>query len=221
MKSTNDLFEYEKELLSKGIKHIAGVDEVGRGPLAGPIVIGAVILDIEFMINDISLEINEINDSKKLTERKREELSKFILNKALDYKIIEISNIEIDKLGIGKANAQGFYTAIQQLNLTPQHILTDHFKIKEIAPEIQTNITKGDSKSVSIAAASIIAKVYRDHLMVGMHNKYPQYGFDQHKGYGTKYHLDKIVEFGPCEIHRKSFEPVKSLVHFRREKDIS
>lgn len=227
------MLEFEKKLLSKGIKRIAGVDEAGRGPLAGPIVIAAVMfdpVDLEALIKgrerDVAkgpeptsaepyLLFDEINDSKKLTAKKREKLYDFIIEKATSYQIITLPHHEIDKIGVGEANAQGFLRAITSLNPRAHHFLTDHFKIPTLGYDIQTNITKGDSVSISIAAASILAKVHRDRMMLEFHGKYPQYGFDKHKGYGTKTHREAILEFGPCEIHRKSFEPTKSYLKSR------
>lgn len=227
----------EKSLYDKGIKYIAGVDEVGRGPLAGPMVIGAVILDIEKIFNDflnpqvlktniekdnfLDLINNDveykksygrINDSKKLTEKTRNELEIFIKNNCLTYSIIEISHKELDSIGLSQATQKAFYNSIKNLKIEPQHIFTDAFKIKKISEEKQTNLIRGDSTSISIAAASIIAKVYRDNLMFKLSKIYPQYGFEMHKGYGTKKHLEAINKYGPCEIHRKSFDPIKKFL---------
>jgi ribonuclease HII len=211
------LIELERELFNKGIRYIAGVDEVGRGPLAGPMVIGAVILDIGKILNrnyDVSFEklYEKINDSKKVTEKNRIELAKFIKENCLAFSIIEISHTELDLTGISKSTQKAFFESIKNLKVLPQHIFTDAFPIKSISKEKQTNIIKGDSRSISIAAASIIAKVYRDDLMTSYAERYPEYGFEKHKGYGTKLHKEAIYKYGPCEIHRKSFEPIKSLV---------
>jgi len=210
------LIDLEKELFNKGIRHIAGVDEVGRGPLAGPMVVSAVIWDIEKISSrnyDVELEklYEKINDSKKLTEKSRIELSKFIKDNCLSFSIIEISNTELDLIGISKSTQKAFFESIKSLKIAPQHIFTDAFPIKNISKEKQTNIIKGDSRSISIAAASIIAKVYRDDLMTKYAEKYPEYEFEKHKGYGTKLHRDAILKYGPCEIHRRSFEPIKSM----------
>jgi ribonuclease HII len=218
------LLNYEIELLNKGIKCIAGVDEAGRGPIAGPLVVAAVILDIEkivslheeFTKNDVSNEIydkySQINDSKKVSPKKRGVLRDFIINEAISYSIAEIPVEVIDAQGIGEANQIGFLQAIENIATKPNHILTDHFEITKITKEHQTNITKGDTKSISIAAASILAKEHRDQIMRNAHNMYPQYSFEQHKGYGTKKHQQAIIEHGPCPMHRKSFEPTKSLL---------
>lgn len=213
-----DLLKYETDLWSQGLINIAGVDEAGRGPLAGPIVIAAVILKKEHLHNNpkIKSEIlelyNLINDSKKVTAKRREVLYDFIIKNAQAFHIEEISAQKIDEWGISKSNQIGFFNSIQNLTTKAEHILTDHYPINALSESMQTNITKGDSKSITIAAASILAKVHRDRIMVEYHNKFPEYDFAQHKGYGTKFHREKILEIGPCEIHRRSFEPTKSYI---------
>jgi ribonuclease HII len=219
------MIQYEKTLYGRGIRYIAGVDEVGRGPLAGPMVASAVILDLErikFMFNDDftnsdvlddTLKIyTQIKDSKKLTPKKRFLINDMLKNEAIEYSIMEIPHTQIDKLGIGKATQVSFYESVTKLKKVPEHILTDNFEIKKITPDQQTNIVRGDNHSISIAAASIIAKVYRDDLMEKLHKKYPEYGFVRNKGYGTKEHLDALHKHGHSEVHRKSFEPLKSLL---------
>ncbi len=218
----NDLLSYERELFARGIKFIAGVDEVGRGPLAGPFVAAAVILDLEkllsaeFTFNDVPHQnfglYKLINDSKKVTEKNREILSKFIIENAVSYSIIEIPVTQLDEWGISKTTQEAFYQAVTNLKVKPQHVLVDGFEIKKITHDNQSFMAKGDSKSMTIAAASIIAKVYRDRKMCELHDKYPEYGFDKHKGYGTKAHMDAIKAHGICEIHRKSFEPIRSML---------
>jgi ribonuclease HII len=218
------MLHYETKKQKLGVNLIAGVDEAGRGPLAGPLVAAAVILDLESINpsnkvtrnNDVVSDIlgdlwSEINDSKKLTQKKRGELYEFIITNAVSFSIVEISSIQIDKQGIAKANKNALYQAVKDLKIQPQHILSDYFKIDNLPQQMQTNITKGDSLSLSIAAASILAKVHRDNIMQQMHLKYPQYGFDTHKGYGTKAHKTALSQFGPCEIHRRSFAPIKLL----------
>lgn len=208
----------EKELYSKGFKYIAGVDEVGRGPLAGPFVVCAVILDIEKLLqNEYPIDkeyglYSKIKDSKKVTEINRTLISSFLLSEHINYSIVEVHPTELDEMGISKATQYAFYRAVNTLGITPDHILTDSFEIKNINKEIQTNIIRGDDKSITIGAASIIAKVHRDNIMLEEHNKYPEYGFDAHKGYGTKGHLEAIEKHGICDIHRKSFEPIKSII---------
>jgi ribonuclease HII len=216
--------KFEKQLYTKGIKYIAGVDEVGRGPLAGPFVVGAVILDLEKLIqlstenspdrnNDVSYrKYSDIRDSKVLTHRKRCELAEFILNEAISYSIHVLDSVTFDKIGVAKATSVSFQNAVNDLKVRPQHVLTDSFKIKDLSAELQTNINKGDSISITIAAASIIAKVHRDRLMDEYHEKYPQYAFNKNKGYGTAQHLKAIKEVGICPIHRTSYEPIKSII---------
>lgn len=221
----SELLNYELQLFNKGIKLIAGVDEVGRGPLAGPFVAGAVILDLERLLrnNDVgdaknSEEQNsysEIKDSKKLTHIKRCKINQFLLNSVVSYSIVEISSKELDEIGISQTTQEAFYKCIQELNVKPEHVLTDAFEIKKITKENQTNIKRGDNLSISIAAASIMAKVYRDALMDREHDKYPQYGFNKNKGYGTKQHLEALKRYGACPIHRLSFRPVSLYVSLK------
>lgn len=218
----SDLIFFENELYNKGVRLVAGVDEVGRGPLAGPFVAGAVILDLEKVIgllrnNDVedqeSLGLyNQIRDSKKLTIKRRTTIEQFLLNAVISYSITEISSDELDKIGVSQATQLSFYRCIQKLSVKPEHILTDAFEIKKLTKDCQTNIKEGDNKSISIAAASIMAKVYRDRVMDQMHLKYPSYGFDKNKGYGTKYHLEALQNFGICPIHRKSFHPISEFI---------
>jgi len=210
------MLEFEKELFDKGIRYLAGIDEVGRGPLAGPLVVGAVMLNLEklFLTNyDVEWRktYGKINDSKKLTEKTRNELEGFIKDNCLSFSIIEISSTELDLIGIGPATQKAFLNAVNNLKISPEHVFIDAFKIKKFPSEKQTPIIKGDSRSITIAAASIIAKVHRDRLMVEYSKIYPHYGFEKHKGYGTKYHLDSIKTHGICDIHRRCFEPIKSI----------
>ncbi len=179
---------------------IAGVDEVGRGPLAGPIVSCAVILDY----SNIDEYILEINDSKKLSEAKREDLANIIKEKAIAYSIALCDNKEIDKKGIGVCNNEVFIKACSGLKLKPELVLSDGYLIKNFNLP-NKSVIKGDTKSAAIACASIVAKVYRDRLMKEFHEKYPQYDFIQNVGYGTKKHVDALKKVGPCEIHRMSF----------------
>ena len=180
---------------------IAGVDEVGRGCLAGCVVAAAVILDPRKPIAGLA-------DSKKLTERKREQLSKIIQEQALSWAIAEASVIEIDTLNILQATLLAMQRAIAGLHITPDSALIDGNQLPYLTIPAQT-IVKGDSKIPAISAASIIAKVYRDQLMVDYHQQYPDFSFHLHKSYGTKQHLSEIEQFGFLDIHRKSFNPVK------------
>lgn len=181
--------------------YIAGVDEVGRGPLAGPIVACAVILDLNVIDDELILWLN---DSKKLSEKKREELANEIKNKALAYYIAEKSNTEIDEKGIAYCNNNIFLEACTSMKIKPDLVLSDGYLVKGINIE-NKSVIKGDSKSASIAAASILAKVYRDNLMKNYSKKYPYYGFEENVGYGTTKHIEGIKEYGTCDIHRMSF----------------
>lgn len=198
-----DLYQYENELKSKGYKIIAGTDEVGRGPMAGPVVVASVILDDNNFIDGL-------NDSKKLTAKKRKELSKIIKEKALDYSITFIPVEEVDKINVLEASRKGMMECIRKLKYKVDYVLSDAVKLDFEFPCL--NIIKGDSKSASIAAASIIAKVARDDYMDELDNDYPMYGFKMHKGYVTKYHLDAIDKYGVCCHHRKSFAPVQKII---------
>ena len=178
---------------------IAGVDEVGRGPLAGPIVAAAVVLDLNS--EDLILKIN---DSKKLTKEVREELSALIKEKAVSYSIAIKTNKEIDEKGIGFCNNEIFKEAVYGLQVKPDVVLSDGYTIKGFNLNNEA-VIKGDTKSASIACASIIAKVYRDNLMEEYSKVYGQYGFEKNVGYGTKDHIEALMKYGSCEIHRESF----------------
>lgn len=181
---------------------IAGVDEVGRGPLAGPIVSAAVILDLN--IREDKDLILKINDSKKINEKTREELDIIIKKKALYYNIVAIDNETIDKMGIAWCNNEVLNRAVSGIHADFDLALSDGYRIKK-CPIDNIHVIKGDSKSASIACASIIAKVYRDRLMKKYHEIYPEYGFSKNVGYGTKEHIESIMKYGITEIHRKSF----------------
>lgn len=198
-----DMYLFDKSF--GDYKYIAGVDEVGRGPLAGPIVSASVILDS----SDLDDIILYINDSKKLSEYKREELSEIIKEKALSYSIAMCDNKEIDEKGIGYCNNEVFIKACNGLNIKPDLVLSDGYLIKNFHGE-NKHVIKGDTKSACIACASIIAKVYRDNIMKEYHKKYPKYDFEKNVGYGTKTHVDALKENGPTEIHRMSF--LKSIL---------
>lgn len=202
-KNNVNLYQYEEQLEDLGIKYIAGVDEVGRGPLAGPVVVAAVILPL-------NLRIKGINDSKKLSLKKRNELYKIILNEALAVNVSFIDERVIDEINIYEATKKGMLEAISGLKIKPEHVLIDAMPLRELAIP-HTSIIHGDALSASIGAASIIAKVTRDEYMDKMDIKYPNYGFKHHKGYCTKEHLEALEKYGPCEIHRKSFAPVKKF----------
>lgn len=190
------LKELDKHYIADG-NIIAGVDEAGRGPLAGPVVVAAVILHEDTFIEGI-------DDSKKLTEKKRKKAYDEIKEKALAYSIIEISEKDIDRLNILEATKLGVKKAVESLDIKPEIVLTDALRDLDISFNY-VPIIKGDAKSYSIAAASILAKVYRDERMKELAEKYPEYSFEKHKGYGTKMHYEALKKYGMSEIHRKTF----------------
>jgi len=190
----------EAELWAQGVEHVAGIDEAGRGPLAGPVVAGAVILPRD-------LSIRGIDDSKKLTAAKREELFELIVRDAVSVGTGIISEGVIDEINILRATHRAMREAVAGLDVTPSHVLVDGDPIPALDLP-QTAIHQGDSKSTAIAAASIVAKVTRDRLIVELDARYPGYGFARHKGYGTKEHISALMRLGPCEIHRRSFRIV-------------
>lgn len=195
---------YEDEFHKQGYNLIAGIDEAGRGPIAGPVLAGAVIFPDK-------VEILDINDSKKLSAKKREQLVIQIKETAICWSIGMATEEEIHNLNIRNATHLAMLRAGKNLDVKPNIFLVDGFIIPGLHFP-QKAIVGGDAKSISIAAASIIAKVERDKIMDSYHEMYPQYGFNKHKGYGTKDHFNAILKYGPCPIHRKGFEPVKSLL---------
>ena len=197
--NAEEKLQFERALQAKGMKYIAGVDEVGRGPLAGPVVCAAVIMSLE----EDALVIG-VDDSKKLSEKKREQLAEEIKSRALCYTIIEIDEKTIDEINILEATKLGMKKAIETLAIPPEIVLTDgNMTIDTHFP--QHSVIHGDALSYSIGAASIIAKVYRDNLMDEFAKTYPQYAFDKNKGYGTAAHIQGIKEYGLCPIHRRTF----------------
>lgn len=199
-----NLYTFENECRANGYKLIAGVDEVGRGPLAGPVVVASVILPENFFIE-------KINDSKKLSKATREKIYDIIMENAIAVNRAIIDEKTIDRVNIYQAAMNGMYEAIYGLNPKPDAVLIDAMPLESLDIYHQS-IIKGDAKSASIAAASIVAKVERDRMMNEFDKIYPQYGFAKNKGYGTSEHLEALRKYGPCEIHRKSFEPIKSMV---------
>lgn len=195
------LLKEEKELWREGFLYIAGVDEVGRGPLAGPVMAAACILPARF-------NLPGLNDSKKLSESKREKLFEQIKSQALGYAIGSAEPAEIDVLNILEATKLAMKRAVEGLNRRPQFLLIDALELPLVKIP-QKGIIKGDELSASIAAASIMAKVTRDRWMIELHKIYPEYGFDRNKGYGTKEHMEALNAYGPCPIHRQSFSPVE------------
>ncbi|WP_439741116.1 ribonuclease HII [Bacillus pseudomycoides] len=198
-----EMSKYEKALREKGLSYIAGIDEVGRGPLAGPVVTAAVVLPGDFYIPGL-------NDSKKLSEAKRERFYDEIKEQAIAIGVGIVSPQVIDEINIYQATKRAMLDAIANLACTPEHLLIDAMKLPTPIP--QTSIIKGDAKSISIAAASIIAKVTRDRMMKELGKEYPAYGFEQHMGYGTKQHLQAIEMYGVLEEHRKTFAPIKDMI---------
>lgn len=195
--------EFENELYENGIKYIAGTDEVGRGPLVGPVVTAAVILPREFYDE-------RINDSKKLTEKKRELLYDVIMENAVSVGIGISSEDVIDEINILEATKKAMIEAVNNLSVKPEHLLIDAVKLNIDIP--QTSIIKGDAKSESIAAASIVAKVTRDRMMVELDKMHPEYDFKHNKGYGTKKHIEAIEKYGILKEHRKTFAPCNKYV---------
>ncbi len=192
-------YSYENNAFLNGYKTVCGIDEAGRGPLAGPVYAAAVILPT-------GLEIEGLNDSKKLSEKKREQLFPIICEKAIAYSIGIATEKEIDVFNILKATFLAMKRAVEGLNIKPAYALVDGNLYPKISNDIKEEVVvKGDAKSMSIAAASILAKVSRDRFMLEMTKEYPQYCFEQHKGYGTKLHYEKILEYGPSPIHRMTF----------------
>ncbi|RXI98718.1 ribonuclease HII [Anaerobacillus alkaliphilus] len=195
-----DMLQNEREIWESGVRYIAGIDEVGRGPLAGPVIAAAVILPKDFYLLGLT-------DSKKVTKKNREEFYEVIYSKAISIGIGIVSSEEIDRINIYEATKVAMQKAINELTLSPEHLLIDAMKLPLTIP--QTSIIKGDSKSISIAASSIIAKVTRDRYMEQLSGEYPQYGFETNMGYGTSDHLEAMDKFGVTREHRRSFAPVR------------
>lgn len=196
--------KFEQQAYDLGKKYIVGLDEAGRGPIAGPLVVGAVIFPQGYY-ND------KINDSKKLTEKKREELYQIIIQEALAYQIEIIDVADVDRLNVYQASKKGMIDAIDHLSIRPDYALTDAMPLGDVI-EHQA-IVKGDAKSLSIGAASILAKVTRDHIMNDYAKIYPEYGFEKHKGYPTKQHKEALKAYGVTPIHRRSFQPVIDVLN--------
>ncbi len=194
----NVLKEFENKLYSEGLKYIAGIDEAGRGPLAGPVVVGIAIMKPDSFIEGV-------NDSKKISEKKRELLYKQITNEAIDWSVGIVDQNEIDEINILNATKKALHMAITNLKIKPDRILVDALEHIDTCGIPYTSIIKGDAKVYSISAASIIAKVTRDRMMKEYDEIYPEYGFAGHKGYGTAKHIQAIKAYGPCPLHRKTF----------------
>lgn len=204
-----DRFEFERPLWQSGIARVAGVDEAGRGPLAGPVVAAAAILPPRWAETGLPTELSGLNDSKQLTEAKRETYFEFITTCGeIEFGIAEVSAAVIDEINILQATHRAMNEALGQLRLLPPHALVDGRPVKTLRVP-QTAIVKGDARSYSIAAASVLAKVTRDRLMLKYDQEFPAYGFAVHKGYGTAKHLTAIAKHGACPIHRMTFAPLK------------
>jgi ribonuclease HII len=206
----SDRFEFERVLWQKNVARIAGVDEAGRGPLAGPVVAAAAILPARWAEAGLPRDLDGLNDSKQLTELQREKFFAFITACGeIEFAIAEADAAMIDEINILQATHRAMNDALSKLNPQPQHALVDGRPVKTMRVP-QTAIVKGDARSYSIAAASVLAKVTRDRLMLEFDRQFPEYGFAGHKGYGTARHLAAIAAHGPCPIHRRSFAPLKA-----------
>lgn len=198
-----DLLDYERNLYKDNIKLIAGVDEVGRGPLCGPVVAASCILPENYYLEGL-------NDSKKLSEKKRDKLFDILINDCISYGIGIVEPKRIDEINILEASKEAMKIAISNLSAKPEHVLIDAVKLDLDVPS--TPIIKGDAKSASIAAASIIAKVTRDRMMYELDEKYPEYGFASHKGYPTKKHIEAVKEHGVLDFYRFTFSPISEII---------
>lgn len=205
MQSSEELFNFDQEIRQKGYRLLAGCDEAGRGPLAGPLVAAAVILPVD-------LHIQGLGDSKKVTAKKRGEIFQVISKCCLGLGIGIVSEEVVDRLNILQATYYAMQQAIDDMHFIPDCLLVDGRHIIPGVNIYQRSIVGGDRRSAVIAAASIMAKVTRDRIMKEMDKRYPHYGFAQNKGYGTAFHVRALSKYGPCAIHRKTFQPVKSLI---------
>ncbi|MEA1937461.1 MAG: ribonuclease HII [Patescibacteria group bacterium] len=203
-------FSREKQLLKKGYRNIAGLDEAGRGPLAGPVVAAAVIFNNQTAVENLLK--SGVRDSKTLAFKKKEFLYKMITENCQAWSVGIVAEEIIDKINILKASLLAMRIAVERLNIEPDFLLVDGNQTIENYPADQTAIPGADQNIFSVSAASIIAKVTRDRILIDLDKKYPEYGFARHKGYGTKLHLEMLAKVGPCKIHRKSFAPIKKLI---------
>ncbi len=205
--AATDRFEFERGLLERGVGEIAGVDEAGRGPLAGPVVTAAVVFPAAWISSGLPAELEGLNDSKQLTAAQRERYFEYLQScSRIRFAIAKIDAEEIDRINILAATHLGMNRAIEEVR--PDHVLIDGLHVRSVRRP-QTALVKGDSRSYSIAAASVLAKVTRDRIMQDYDRQFPRYGFADHKGYGTARHLAAIAEHGPCPIHRRSFAPIR------------
>jgi ribonuclease HII len=204
-----DRLSFECELWQQGLVHVAGVDEAGRGPLAGPVTAAAVIFPNRWRSSGLDERLRDLNDSKQLTEAQRENYFSILTSHAeICFAICSVDAETIDRINILQATHRAMNEALAKLNPPPQHALVDGRPVKTMRVP-QTALVKGDARSYSIAAASVLAKVTRDRMMLEFDRQFPGYGFAEHKGYGTPQHLAAIARLGPCAIHRKSFAPMK------------
>jgi len=202
-------FRYERDLIARGCNVIAGVDEAGRGPLAGPVVAAAVIFPSAWIIDGLPRALWGLNDSKQLTPPQRNEFFALLTSHSeVRYAIAWSDQLLIDEINILQATFRAMNDALVQLNPPPAHVLVDGNQISSVHWP-QTPVIEGDAKSYSIAAASVLAKVTRDRMMIEFHEQWPAYGFAEHKGYGTERHLAVLAQHGPCPLHRRSFAPIK------------
>jgi ribonuclease HII len=200
---------FERELWDSGVCLVAGVDEAGRGPLAGPVVAAAVCLPMDWSHTGVPAALRSLNDSKLLTSEKREYyFQRLISDASIRYGIASVGPDLIDQINILEATHRAMNEALAQLQPAPEHVLVDGYPVRSMQFR-HTALVKGDSRSYSIAAASVLAKVTRDRMMVEWHQTYPQYEFCEHKGYGTPRHLAALAAHGPCPIHRRSFAPIR------------
>jgi len=205
-----DRFAFERALLARGLRRVAGVDEAGRGPLAGPVVAAAVMLPTRWVREGLPAELRGLNDSKRLTANQRERFFNFLTSCAeVTFAIASVDAAEIDALNILRATERAMQQALAQLQPPPEHVLLDGRAVRTLRLP-QTALVRGDARSYSIAAASVLAKVTRDRRMLEFHERWPMYGFAEHKGYGTAAHLAALAAHGPCPIHRRSFAPVQA-----------
>jgi len=204
-----DRFAFERELFRQGVTRIAGVDEAGRGPLAGPVVAAAAMLPVRWLESGLPAALKGLNDSKQLTPRQRERFFDALISCGeVTFAIAQVEAGQVDEFNILQATHRAMNEALATLAASPQHALVDGTRVKTLRFS-HTPIVKGDARSYSIAAASVLAKVTRDRLMKEHHERWPAYGFAEHKGYGTPQHLAALAEHGPCPIHRRSFAPLK------------
>lgn len=207
--AATDRFQFERDILAGGVQRLAGVDEAGRGPLAGPVVAAAVILPVAWIRVGMPAEWAELNDSKQLTEAQRERFFAWLTaHPEIEFAVAEADPATIDAINILQATHRAMNAALDRLQPRPEHALVDGTRVKSLRVP-QTPLVKGDARSYSIAAASVLAKVTRDRAMVVADERWPEYGFAKHKGYPTPEHLAALARHGPCPLHRRSFAPLK------------